>query len=592
MLKSTQKSNAIDESNSGSAQPAPTQFGQRHATQFTFQLQQTTASHARLSITEASSGELDARLARFSHDFTRVPMIAKAQDKGVAPWVSAPGDSYEQQADRVADQVLRMPEPRLQRACACGGSCDKCSGKQAGNARLQAMPVQANGAVEVSAPPTVRDTLRSPGQKLDDRTRHFMEPRFGRDLSGVRIHADAQAAESARSVGARAYTVGNAIVFGDGQYSPESNDGRRLLAHELTHVMQQREDTAARSMIQRAITLTDPGGEVPHPVGAVGPFPTKAFTLNSWLDTLCPDGSWDVDNATGVVDSTDRATFCGARPARGHIHHTTSRHPTSCGCLCELTGTGAKTIEVQIDENLTVGGASTPLAPLGEGGTSHVSATDKVTGFTGRPGPSVTGAGATTPLSGTGRAQQIESPPWVVFGHEVCGHARLQAGRMSPTGVEHATTPQGDRTAVDVENRIRREHSTVASSLGIRGGGFQARDAAGTFASHDGAVYRVASGETLSGIAIRCGISVVDMREHIWRFNGDQITAATQNTLAAGEDLLIEGINWHEVITGETMSSIATIWGITLASLKRANPQIAAPAFMIHPGDRLLIPVV
>src|SRR5207244_11233244 len=83
------------------------------------------------------------------------------------------------------------------------------------------------------------EVLNSPGQPLDESTRAFMEPRFGHDFSRVRVHTDSQAAESARAVNALAYTVGPDIVLGADQYKPGTLAGRRLLAHELTHVLQQ-----------------------------------------------------------------------------------------------------------------------------------------------------------------------------------------------------------------------------------------------------------------------------------------------------------------------------------------------------------------
>jgi hypothetical protein len=88
-------------------------------------------------------------------------------------------------------------------------------------------------------PSIVRETLRSPGQPLDTETRSFMESRFGHDFSQVQVHTDTRAAESARAVDALAYTVGRDVVFGAGQYAPGTKTGRQLLAHELTHVMQQ-----------------------------------------------------------------------------------------------------------------------------------------------------------------------------------------------------------------------------------------------------------------------------------------------------------------------------------------------------------------
>jgi hypothetical protein len=95
----------------------------------------------------------------------------------------------------------------------------------------------ANDPSQSTAPPIVHEVLRSPGEPLDAATRAFMEPRLGYDFSHVQVHADAKAAQSARAVNARAYTVGPNVVFANGQYAPQSPEGQRLLAHELTHVV-------------------------------------------------------------------------------------------------------------------------------------------------------------------------------------------------------------------------------------------------------------------------------------------------------------------------------------------------------------------
>jgi Domain of unknown function (DUF4157) len=87
--------------------------------------------------------------------------------------------------------------------------------------------------------PVVNEVVLSPGKPLDPESRRWLEPRFGHDFSRVRVHNDTRAAESAKAVGAFAYTVGRNIAFGDGQYAPRSIAGQRLLAHELTHVVQQ-----------------------------------------------------------------------------------------------------------------------------------------------------------------------------------------------------------------------------------------------------------------------------------------------------------------------------------------------------------------
>ncbi len=90
-----------------------------------------------------------------------------------------------------------------------------------------------------SVPPSVDETLAQSGQPLDDHTQTFMESRFGHDFSQVRVHNNAKAAESAKGIKAKAYTVGQNIVFGAGEYAPRTTTGQKLLAHELTHTLQQ-----------------------------------------------------------------------------------------------------------------------------------------------------------------------------------------------------------------------------------------------------------------------------------------------------------------------------------------------------------------
>jgi hypothetical protein len=100
-----------------------------------------------------------------------------------------------------------------------------------------------NDSEHTEVPPIVHDVLNSPGQPLDENTRLFMESRFGHDFSNVRVHTDSKAAESAQAVNALAYTVGKNIAFDAGQYTPTTNSGKQLLAHELAHVMQQKQSS-------------------------------------------------------------------------------------------------------------------------------------------------------------------------------------------------------------------------------------------------------------------------------------------------------------------------------------------------------------
>jgi hypothetical protein len=101
------------------------------------------------------------------------------------------------------------------------------------------MCTQCRKGAAAGVPASVHEVLRSPGAPLDAGTRAAMEPHFRHDFGKVRVHADSAAAESAREVRAAAYTVGRDVVFGSGQYEPESARGRQLIAHELTHVVQQ-----------------------------------------------------------------------------------------------------------------------------------------------------------------------------------------------------------------------------------------------------------------------------------------------------------------------------------------------------------------
>jgi len=130
---------------------------------------------------------------------------------------------------------------RVLQRCSNGVECPACRAKREQRERQEGTLQRAavNTASTPAVPPIVHDVLNSPGQPLDRETRAFMEPRFGHDFSGVRLHTDAKAAESTRAVNALAYTVGKDVVFGIGQYVPSTVNGRKLLAHELTHVVQQ-----------------------------------------------------------------------------------------------------------------------------------------------------------------------------------------------------------------------------------------------------------------------------------------------------------------------------------------------------------------
>ncbi len=173
--------------------------------------------------------------------------------------VSQPDDPYEREADHVADRVMRMATPggyelSISRQLALSAQ-RKCSGcEEEEESRLQR---KENGDGDsYTAAPSVHEVLNQAGEPLDSSTLSFFEPRFGQSFSDVRVHTGARAADSARSVNARAYTVGNHVVFAPSEFVPNSSAGRRLIAHELTHVAQQsgsRESHVARQPAPAAL---------------------------------------------------------------------------------------------------------------------------------------------------------------------------------------------------------------------------------------------------------------------------------------------------------------------------------------------------
>jgi hypothetical protein len=166
--------------------------------------------------------------------------------------VNDPGDKFEKEAERVADAVMKMSEPevdirdegrsdRIQRRCPhCRRrhrqgkptNCEECEQKlqrkRGGTGGDEAAPVQQAVAA-----------TRGSGQCLPERTQSFFEERMGTDFSSVRIHTGGEADAAARSINARAYTLGSHVVMRSGEYHSHSREGKRLLAHELTHVVQQ-----------------------------------------------------------------------------------------------------------------------------------------------------------------------------------------------------------------------------------------------------------------------------------------------------------------------------------------------------------------
>lgn len=260
--------------------------------------------------------------------------------------VNRPGDRYEQEADRVAEQVMRMaaPEEALQRDPLVGRITpllqrqiipeeeeeeeEVLQAKHAPGLQRQVDPEEeeeeevlqtkrAPGAVPEVTPSVASEiaSMRGRGQALPEAERAFFELRFGHDFSRVRIHADGRAASAARSVQARAFTVGRDVVFGVGQYAPGTDAGRRLLAHELTHVVQQASTKTGPTLQRRDGTGT--GSAFLHDCST---WPAAA-NLNTIVSNAHTKATEAVQGLNAIVSNwgtppqsvLDRATAMGLR---------------------------------------------------------------------------------------------------------------------------------------------------------------------------------------------------------------------------------------------------------------------------------------
>jgi hypothetical protein len=278
-------------------------------------LQRTIGNQAVQRLLEANTSSIEEDSitdnASVFHDFSRMPAHTKA-DAEIQPKlrIGTPGDIYEQEADHVAEQVLRTPEPAV-------GSSDQKEGSSR--------------------------AIKGSDQSPSSHERSFLETRFGHDFSHVRIHADSRSAEMADALNADAFTVGSDIYLGAAKLQPWTTESDRLLAHELVHVMQQSHTgpalqpklkiTGKAADITRVITLlnsqlfghavsVDKAGNVSIVKNkAIGPPSTEQQAAASKLTTVINDpkdvimtvsaGSKTIGGnyATGDFDIADLETY-------------------------------------------------------------------------------------------------------------------------------------------------------------------------------------------------------------------------------------------------------------------------------------------
>ena len=204
-----------------------------------------------------------AKLTQYGHNLSKIAISSHQASIQAKLTIGKPGDKYEQEADKVSDQVMNMSQP-LQR-------------QENGDEQMQMKPeiqrqempeeeekeeVQAKPAIQRQEMPEEEEekvqaksdnsnanmegleqqlsNSKGGGNNLSDQARSFMEPRFGTDFSNVTVHTDSNAVQMNQDIQAQAFTHGQDIYFNSGKYSPDTNEGKSLLAHELTHVVQQR----------------------------------------------------------------------------------------------------------------------------------------------------------------------------------------------------------------------------------------------------------------------------------------------------------------------------------------------------------------
>jgi len=232
--KSIQKSNSIN----NTKKRDKAFFTQNAAVESILHLQRTVGNQTVLRMLQAQTQERDPGPPRsntmaspLGYDFTRIPVNHAKETVRTKLSINNPGDKYEQEADHLADQVMCMSRP-------------------VGSPYRDSRP-DTKDSIHASASHRSAD-----GKILEPENRQFFESRFNHNFADVRVYADSKANASARGLQARAYTVGTNIIFGPGEYQPHTREGRHLLSHELTHVIQQRSISKPSSLIIQRTPVT------------------------------------------------------------------------------------------------------------------------------------------------------------------------------------------------------------------------------------------------------------------------------------------------------------------------------------------------
>lgn len=238
-----------------------------------------TRSHPTTSLAENSPVNSFLRLQQMVGNQAVQQLLLASARANLQPKlkVGAPGDSYEREADRVADQVMRMPDEEVKPKHEVGVS---------GAARIER---------------SVAGSSSGGGQPLSDSVRSYFEPRFGADFSQVRLHTDERAAKSAQELGASAYTLGQDVMLGEGRYAPETVAGRQLLAHELAHVVQQSKGECNK-LIQRRLIATGTPPDIQSFISLATPASGQQLSHDPKTNEITANASLNLPNVSPTFE--------------------------------------------------------------------------------------------------------------------------------------------------------------------------------------------------------------------------------------------------------------------------------------------------
>jgi len=369
--------------------------------------------------------------------------LARVRDAEGSSWIAArslqrkasvspPNDPLEAEADAVADRVLRMGDPSLMRSTPAliQRKCSACEDED--RTRIQTKRTTSDAAHPAPDTADAVNATKRGGMPLPAVTRAYFEPRFGYDFSHVRVHADAEADSAARSIQARAYTLGRDIVFGGGHYAPNTHAGRHLLAHELAHVVQQGGDA---QRVQRKLIIDEKKSDDPT---------TAVATIKPLLAALCPDFEVLSGGLVWPKKGTDAAGYKFSKIAAG-------KQPLGCCCLSTMTAAPDEWRIVVTSKDAP----STFPPEMGppDGRSVHF--------------PPTSGAGAPDLRYWTAGPKQTvtKQSPAQALGHELCGHAALMQIKAHPS---NATTSP-DRAFSDEHDPTVRVEDALAKEMGAAG---------------------------------------------------------------------------------------------------------------------------